>query len=76
MALPSAFDLLIVDDGSPDGTAEAVEQLQANYANRLHLLKRTKKEGLIHGSQNWQKILGRVKKSNIAVLGVSGHHFR
>ncbi|MFZ9700480.1 MAG: polyprenol monophosphomannose synthase [Flavobacteriales bacterium] len=46
MALPSAFDLLIVDDGSPDGTAEAVEQLQANYANRLHLLKRTKKEGL------------------------------
>ena len=46
MALHSAFDLLIVDDGSPDGTAEAVEQLQANYANRLHLLKRTKKEGL------------------------------
>jgi len=46
MALPSAFDLLIVDDGSPDGTAETVERLQANYSDRLHLLKRTKKEGL------------------------------
>jgi len=46
MALPSVFDLLIVDDGSPDGTAEVVEHLQANYSNRLHLLKRTKKEGL------------------------------
>lgn len=46
MALPSEFDLLIVDDGSPDGTAEVVERLQANYSNRLYLLKRTKKEGL------------------------------
>lgn len=46
MALSSAFDLLIVDDGSPDGTAEVVEQLQSNYTDRLHLLKRSKKEGL------------------------------
>lgn len=46
MALPSNFDLLIVDDGSPDGTAQVVEGLKSSYAGRLHLLNRSKKEGL------------------------------
>ncbi len=46
MALPSNFDVLIVDDGSPDGTAQVVEGLKSNYAGRLHLLNRSKKEGL------------------------------
>lgn len=38
-------DLLIVDDNSPDGTAEVVKSLQAQ-SPRVHLLSRAKKEGL------------------------------
>lgn len=40
------FDILVVDDSSPDGTAEKVEQLQEEYKNRLHLKVRLKKNGL------------------------------
>ena len=45
-SLPRAFDLLIVDDGSPDGTAGVVRQLQADYPQQLHLLERRGKLGL------------------------------
>jgi len=48
-ALPKDFDILIVDDNSPDGTAEIVEELQLTYntdSSRLHLLKRPGKQGL------------------------------
>jgi len=48
-ALPKDFDILIVDDSSPDGTAEIVEELQLTYntdSSRLHLLKRPGKQGL------------------------------
>lgn len=52
-SLPRAFDLLIVDDGSPDGTAKAVKLLQHEFNGRLHLEERTGKMGLgtayIHG---------------------------
>ncbi|AZQ42894.1 polyprenol monophosphomannose synthase [Nonlabens ponticola] len=45
--------VLIVDDNSPDGTAQIVEGLQVDYEARLHLEKRAKKDGLgtayIHG---------------------------
>jgi len=40
------FDLLIVDDGSPDGTGDAVKSMQAKYPGRLHLLSRSGKLGL------------------------------
>ena len=40
------FDLLIVDDGSPDGTGAAVVELQQQWGNRLHLLSRRGKLGL------------------------------
>ena len=46
MALEGAFDLLIVDDGSPDGTADIVRSLQPSYAGRLHLVERRGKLGL------------------------------
>lgn len=49
-SLPKDFDILIVDDNSPDGTAELVKDLQKNYNNekvtRLHLLQRPGKAGL------------------------------
>jgi len=46
-ALSDPFDVLIVDDDSPDGTADIVRTLQQNeFKNRLHLLQRTGKLGL------------------------------
>ncbi|MCX7987577.1 MAG: polyprenol monophosphomannose synthase [Bacteroidales bacterium] len=44
--LPVPFDLLIVDDNSPDGTAQLVKQLQEKYPQRLFLLSRPGKLGL------------------------------
>lgn len=47
-ALEDGFDVLVVDDGSPDGTAAIVRSLQqeAGLTNRLHLLQREGKLGL------------------------------
>lgn len=41
----SGLEILIVDDNSPDGTAEIVEQLKKEFS-QLHLLKRPAKLGL------------------------------
>lgn len=40
------FELLIIDDNSPDGTASIVKSLQGDYNNELHLIKREGKLGL------------------------------
>ncbi|HPF97339.1 MAG TPA: polyprenol monophosphomannose synthase [Mangrovimonas sp.] len=52
-SLDSAFDVLIVDDNSPDKTHEIVQRLQKTYPERLHLEVRKEKSGLgtayIHG---------------------------
>ena len=45
-ALPVMLDVLIIDDNSPDGTAQIVERLQQQWPDRLHLLKRSGKLGL------------------------------
>ena len=53
MALPGGYEVLIVDDGSPDGTAEVVRRLMQAHEGRIHLEERTGKLGLgtayIHG---------------------------
>ena len=46
MANEPAFDVLVVDDNSPDDTAELVEQVRAEHLDRIHLLQRTEKSGL------------------------------
>lgn len=52
-ALDVNFDILIVDDSSPDGTYKKVQELQNEFSNRLFLEIREKKSGLgrayVHG---------------------------
>jgi dolichol-phosphate mannosyltransferase len=52
-SLPGGFDILIVDDGSPDGTADIVKTLQNTFPGQLHIEERKGKLGLgtayIHG---------------------------
>jgi dolichol-phosphate mannosyltransferase len=52
-SLEKSFDILIIDDGSPDGTADIVKTLQKQYSKQLHIEERTGKLGLgtayIHG---------------------------
>ncbi len=40
------YDILIVDDGSPDGTANIVKEEQKKFPERIHLLEREGKLGL------------------------------
>jgi len=44
--LPERFHLLVVDDGSPDGTADLVQRLKGSHPERIHLLRRSGKQGL------------------------------
>lgn len=46
LSLDPIFDLLIVDDGSPDGTAACVKKIQQAHPDRIHLLERKGKLGL------------------------------
>ncbi|MBO5188437.1 MAG: polyprenol monophosphomannose synthase [Alistipes sp.] len=46
LALHGSYDLLIVDDSSPDGTAEVVKAYRQQYPDRLHLIERSGKQGL------------------------------
>jgi len=52
-SLEKSFHILIVDDGSPDGTGNIVKDLQTEFSEKLHIEERTGKLGLgtayIHG---------------------------
>ena len=45
-ALPGHFHVLVIDDGSPDGTAAIVKEIQASAPETLHLIERSGKLGL------------------------------
>lgn len=45
-SLEGGYDILIIDDGSPDGTAAIVKRLQLEFPERLHMIERPGKLGL------------------------------
>lgn len=53
LSLSKDFDILYIDDNSPDGTASIIKQLMSEYPNRIYLEQRSGKLGLgtayIHG---------------------------
>ena len=62
MSLPKDFDLLIVDDGSPDGTAQIVKQLMAQYSGRLFIEERkgNSKFCIERKKQGWERHIATV----------------
>lgn len=46
IALPHPFDILVIDDNSPDGTADIVKRKMSEYPDRIHIIERAGKLGL------------------------------
>jgi len=46
LSLSEDFNVLVVDDNSPDGTAAKVKELQSEFPDRIHILERAGKLGL------------------------------
>ena len=46
MSLPQNFSILVIDDGSPDGTAQIVKEMQKEFTGRLDIIERPGKMGL------------------------------
>lgn len=44
--LKTGVDVLVIDDGSPDGTADVVQSKTEQYKNQVHLVERAGKQGL------------------------------
>ena len=46
LALEGGFNILVIDDGSPDGTADIVKGLMEEFPERLFMIQREGKLGL------------------------------
>lgn len=44
--LSDRFEILVIEDGSPDGTADVVKGLMQQFPERVHIIERTGKQGL------------------------------
>jgi dolichol-phosphate mannosyltransferase len=45
-SFPESFNILIIDDGSPDGTSDIIKTLQKEFPNQLFMIERAGKQGL------------------------------
>ena len=45
-SLDGGYHILVIEDGSPDGTAQIVKTLQSEFDGKLHMIERTGKLGL------------------------------
>jgi dolichol-phosphate mannosyltransferase len=62
-----AVDILVVDDGSPDGTGDVAEDLARQFAPRLHVLHRARKSG--RGGAVMAGFRAAMKKTDYAWFG-------
>lgn len=46
LGLPISFNILVIEDGSPDGTASIIKKLQSEFPSRLFMIERKGKQGL------------------------------
>ncbi|MFN8283810.1 MAG: polyprenol monophosphomannose synthase [Chitinophagales bacterium] len=44
--LSDRFEILVIEDGSPDGTADVVKAMMQQFPERVHIIERTGKQGL------------------------------
>lgn len=49
LSLDGGFEMLFVDDGSPDGTAEIIESERMIASDRIHLIRRSRQTGSGYG---------------------------
>lgn len=58
--LGKTYEIIVVDDNSPDGTADTVAELASRYA-QLHIVRRTKERGLATAViRGWQQAAGQI----------------
>ena len=62
--LDEVFHILIVDDGSPDGTAAIVKELQHEFTGKLHVLER---EGKHVSPEDWNEF---IKNEDVALIDI------
>ncbi len=65
-SLEEDFDILVVDDGSPDGTAQIVKSIQEEHKNKLFIEERSGKLGL--GTAIFTVLIGALQGSMIICL--------
>jgi dolichol-phosphate mannosyltransferase len=75
LALGDRYSLLIVDDNSPDGTADIVRGLQREFSDRLELLSRSSKDGIGRAYiAGFQRILERGPEQTPLIAQMDADH--
>ncbi|MDP9433702.1 MAG: polyprenol monophosphomannose synthase [Actinomycetota bacterium] len=75
LELPLAPDVLVVDDSSPDGTAEVVRRLADEFPGRVELLQRPRREGLGRAYVSaFTRVLEQGRHDALVQMDVDGSH--